>query len=185
MIEVVVVILILAVVTGAIVPRLLRSTRRQTEQDAAAVRSLLSAVGARTALTSQRIAIELDEEARELRVLVRKVDGDAADFDAAETWASDPLIPGAPLTDIELVAASVAGVPVEARNFRVEFDPSLPRPAVSLLVAERSATSAWRIDLPAAAMRAFVYQTPRATVLEPLQGAQVDLDAAGFGDSPW
>lgn len=76
LVEIIVVIVIIGVLATLIVPRVLGGAARAGDAEARAVTDMLSAVGARQALSPQSLAIEFDEAQHTLRVLA---------FDAGDT----------------------------------------------------------------------------------------------------
>jgi prepilin-type N-terminal cleavage/methylation domain-containing protein len=177
-VEVIVVMVVLAVLAGAIAPRLTSSAGRRARVEAQAVERTLSAAAMRDAMSSQRVALEFDGSV--LRALAYGTTGE--DPDAARAWRVDPLIPEARLTELSLAAGAADLERLSAQGFRVELPRMGRRPEIDLRLID-SRGVVWRASLGAGAMRAVAGQeldvTPAAAA------GVVDLDELGQGRRPW
>lgn len=168
---------VLAVLAGAIVPRLTSSAGRRARVEAQALASTLSAAAMRDAVSSQRVALDFDGAT--LRAMAYgSTDGDP---DTARLWRADPLIPEARLQELSLAAAHTDLARLSGETFRIEFPRMGRRPAIELQLVD-SRGEAWRVSLASGATRAVA-----GPARENLSGAAVvvDLDASGQGRHPW
>ncbi len=185
LIELIVVIIILTVAASLIVPRLVATPGRGAERNALALAELLSAVGTRDALTSENLAIAFDPRKKTAALQTLRTRGQTLDWNARSEWAADSLVPAVTLDDAEILNVAADGITVDPSSWRIEFRPGTPRPAVRVVVAQKGASKAWRIDLPRGSMRAIVTPTTRGNNEPPLDPLTVDLDATGKEIQPW
>lgn len=201
MIEIIVVMVILAIAAGLIAPRFFGNDQRRAQADAESLRGLLTAAAELHADLGSRgvFAVDYDPQARRVSLLRRTAAAKKGEWD----FEPDRL-----LAPVDLERLAVAQMVLDGRvqtikpekGWRIEFDPSRPRPAVSLLLSMSAAgpstpsstvardAQVWQIDLlgeqPSAALR----ERPAGTsTADAMLGASesVDLDTAGAGDTPW
>lgn len=187
MIEIVVVIVLLSVVSGIVLPRLVSTGARNAQVEAQSARAVLSAAAQRDALSSQAMALFYSDDTRELTLAVQASTGDA---DVEVSWIPAALVRPARFESGVLRSVAIDGRPMAARAWRVEFSPSQPRPALSLLVVfEGSAlggAAAWQVDLAPDATAAVVTPLHSADEWRPvLTTSSQDLDAQGRRSTPW
>lgn len=175
-VEVIVVMVVLAVLAGAIVPRLTSSAGRRARVEAQALASTLSAAAMRDAVSSQRVALDFDGAT--LRAMAYgSIDEDP---DTARLWRPDPLIPEARLRELSLAAVQTDLARLSGETFRIEFPRMGRRPAIELHLVD-SRGVAWQVSLASGATRALA-----GSQLEQVADAGVvDLDASGQGRHPW
>ena len=166
------VVVILVVLAGAIGPRLAAMGGREVRASALSVGDLVSVAARRDALTSQRVALEYDGE-RSRFVLM------TVDAASPGVWREDKLMPPLDLGDTRL-EASVDGVGLDAKGWRVEFPQGSRRPALQILLSDAKNKEHWRVELPSSAAHAAV----SAGNSLGMSDQAVDLDAGG-GTSPW
>lgn len=185
LIELIVVIVILTVAASLIVPRLASTPGRGAERNAIALAELLSAVGTRDALTSETLALAFEPRTKTASLQTLRARGQSLEWTVPAEWARDTLVPSVTLDDAEILNVSADGVTVDPLSWRLEFRPGTPRPAVRIVVAQKGAANAWRVDLPRGSMRAFITPTTRTNTEPPLDPLTVDLDATGKEIQPW
>lgn len=189
LIELVLVIVILAVLAGAIAPRVLSWNARGDETGVAAVAELLSVAARREMLTGQRLALDYDGEGGRLRLLTQRLSDGTGGRPVAPAWRDDPLAPAVQLDNIRVLSAAADGVELSSRRWRIEFIPATVRPSIVLLLGDESGASnragAWIVELPPAAARAMVTERHASGRAAPVQGASIDLDALGAAEDPW
>jgi prepilin-type N-terminal cleavage/methylation domain-containing protein len=184
-IEVIVVVVILGVLAAVAVPRLMAIRGSEAQAAAERIADLLSIAARRDTLTSQRLAVEFDGDAGELRLLTMSSPPDQAAAPSLQVWRVDRLAPVARLGDALLHEATAGSTTLDPRRWRVEFPQHTIRPALGLVVSDGEELAFRRIDLPSYGTRAVV--TPGRTLSAgALEGAGfVDLDAIGQGDAAW
>lgn len=187
MIEVLVVVALVSVTAMIVVPRLAGAGARQARVEVQAARAVVSAAAQRDALSSQATCLTYSEQTRELALLVEDVQTDPT---AARHWSPAALVTPAQIETAQLRAVAIDGVPSGAASWRIDFEPSQPRPSLSLLfVYEGSAiggSGAWQLDLPGDATAAIVTALPSAEAWRPvMQRAATDLDAQGRRNTAW
>jgi len=185
LIELIVVIVILTIAASFIVPRLVATPGRGAERNATALAELLSAVGTRDALTSETLAVAFDPRTKTASLQTLRTRDQSLEWTARAEWARDTLVPSVTLDDAEILNVAADGITVDPSSWRLEFRPGTPRPAVRIIVAQKSANNAWRIDLPRGSMRALITPTTRNNSEPPLDPLTVDLDATGKEIQPW
>jgi prepilin-type N-terminal cleavage/methylation domain-containing protein len=183
LVELIAVVVILAVVAGALIPRVVGGRSREAEQVVGRVAELLSAAARRDAMLPEPLVIDFEGDT--LRVLtLREPAQQGRTPDAAQRrWRPDPLIPQVGFDALRLEAAEVDGARQNAGRWRVELGRLERRPPIELTVADASTGRRWLVRLPAGAVS--------AEVLRPEQrGAgsgprPIDLDQQGMGERPW
>lgn len=217
LVELIVVVIILAVVAGIVLPRLGGNALRQASIEAEAVRLMLSTAadqhgtlgaptgrasgaqpddatvggwGAGGATTS---AVEYSAALKQLRLVERSAAARSAGSARAEArWEPLPLVEPVDLQRCTIEQVSIDGESFAAtadHDWRVLFQPGLPRPTISLLLTAEGGSASWQIDLPAAGSTVLLRELPAATraLRPPVEGptSPIDLDAAGVGESAW
>src|SRR5579862_3136457 len=116
LVELIVVTVLLAVLAGAIVPRLAQNDGRAAAGTVESVRQLLSAVAERQMLTGQRLALDFSDSAGGARLsLLGPSASDPRERPiGADAWAPDSLVPPIALGSVEIVAALVGESPVSS-----------------------------------------------------------------------
>ena len=173
LVEVIVAMVILAVLAGAIAPRLAAPSGRKARGEVAAVEQALSAAALRASMSSQRIAIEFDGGAISVFTWA-----DAEDAG----WRLDPLIAPAILDELSLVGAAADLDRLRMDGFWIELPRTERRPDLDLRFVD-SRGAAWQVALPSGATRAI--GGPEAEVGEAVAQTVVDLDQTGQGRRPW
>ncbi len=186
MIELVVVIILLAIFAGVALPRLAGGRERRAEVEARAVAGLLSALAQREALSGRGVALECDEAAGRVSLLV-------AAEGSADGWATLPLV-----NAVQLDAARVSRVLVDggalpanpAGSLRVAMPAGVPRPGIDVLIEMAGARAgetgrAWQVSLEPGAAGALVVRLADAGAFAARAGGAVDLDAVGRRAEPW
>lgn len=181
LIELVVVIVILGIVAAAISPRFVGGTARSAEVSATSLRELISSVATRSVLTGRRVAVAFDAKTGVAEAQTWRTTGAPDNWAAPAEWTIDPLTPPAAMNDAKIVSVRADGLTLDASRWRVEFDPGVRRPSLSIVVAQADGPKSWRIDLPTGAMRADIGPSDRpenATTV-------IDLDDAGRAEEAW
>lgn len=180
LIELVAVMVILAIASALIVPRVMSGGVRQAEARLSALADVLTFAAKRARLAGQRVALEHDQRAERLVVLVRR-SADATSFDSEATWREDPLLPAASLEGLEIREARVDGASIDLTRTRFELNSAGARAELTLALEAPGLNRSWTVLLDPwldrAAWRAGVELSERAV--------QVDLDAAGRRDDAW
>lgn len=176
------VVIILAVLAGAIGPRLAAMGGREVRASALEVGDLVSVAARRDALTSQRVALEFEGDRGRL-VLLTMDGGSSADGSARPPgeWREDTLIPAVTLGNARITDALTDGVALDPRGWRVEFPQGARRPALELILSDVKGKEHWRVELPSSAAHAAV--SPGNAL--GMNDQSVDLDATGGGTTPW
>lgn len=180
LIELIVVVVLVAVVSGLIAPRVLDVGRRRTDEAARSVRNLLSIAAHRDAIGQQRLAIEHSDDPAALTLMSLRVPAGEADL----RWAPDALVAPAPLDGLRVASVSLGGAALQSRGFRIEFPRHEPRQNIEIVLEE---------DPPprAGAPRRFVVSLLAGSTQATLDAeaarvpASIDLDGAGRGTSTW
>jgi prepilin-type N-terminal cleavage/methylation domain-containing protein len=180
LIELITVIVILAVVSGLLLPRLVNWDERRAEARVQRAADVLSAAARRHLFSTQRLALGFDRESGSLRVQVLRLSTPAS-FDAGNAaWVDDPLTVSAELEGLDVIEVIADSKALDGRRFRIELPPAEPRPAIALTLATPGEQGVWTVQLPAAAERATV-TVGRAPVID----ERIDLDQAGLRDEAW
>ena len=167
MIEVLVVILILAVMAGAIAPRLVSFTALRVAPTARQVGDVLSVAGRRDRLTSQRVAIDYADHTLRMLILRPAADG------VGSEWADDPLAQTVNLGPVELVSARLDGAELDADQWRVELATTGRRPLLTLLLAAPDGHDPWTVEL---APESAAAEIRRGWSTDALAGKAVELE---------
>jgi type II secretory pathway pseudopilin PulG len=185
LLELILVVVIIAVLAGAIAPRITGTDTRRAEQEAGQVQALLTAAAQRDAHSTEPLAITFDGADGRLALTVQRAPDPASG--AAAAWTIDPAAPTVKLDLLEIREASLDGQRLPERAWRVEFPRTEPRPNLTLLLAMKGRTDAgpWRIELPPSATAAVQSSGSAAQSASPRTAHPIDLDAAGRGDEPW
>lgn len=184
LIELVVVLVLMAVITGVIAPRLASGGARAAEAEVRRAAELLSTAGRRDTLTSQQIAIDFDGESSQMKLLVLRMPSaiDAA-RGASPDWADDPMTMHVELKEVMLLSVSADGAALDPGKFRIEFRQSGVRPAVLMTFGQTEDRPAWTVSLPSGAFRAKVIAGEDR--FADVEQTTIDLDRMGKGDEPW
>jgi prepilin-type N-terminal cleavage/methylation domain-containing protein len=181
LIELVVVVLLLAIVTGLIAPRLLDLSRRRADETARSVRNLLSIAAYRDAVGQQRISLEYSQTDRTLALLTLRAPPEGG----AAAWLPDALIPPVALEGVSIRSAMLDGAALDPASWRVEFPRHQPRGSVELVlqsdagVAGAGSPSLFVVSLLPSASEATLDAGAGAVPVP------IDLDASGMGTSTW
>jgi prepilin-type N-terminal cleavage/methylation domain-containing protein len=184
LVELIVVTVIIAVLAGAIVPRIVSRDSRTARDAVEAARALLSAAGQRELLTSQHLAIDYAPGASGgspgRLSLVSAADPGRG---AAASWQSDMLAPPALLRGLALESASADGTALGQGAWRVDLSQGERRPEVVLVLTETATGRRWWLVLSHGSgnARAVAAGAPGAG----LDAGTVDLDQVGMRDDPW
>lgn len=180
LVELITVVVILAVLSAMVVPRVVNWDERRAESSVREVADTLSGAARRHLFSTQRLAIDFAEGRLRLLTLRLRDPGSFSTND--QSWLEDPLTPSVQLTDLELIEASADGRALDPRRFRVDLPAAEPRPQIVLRLAMtggRNRTE-WIIHLPPTADRAAVTTDDDAVF-----DTRLDLDRAGLRDEPW
>lgn len=176
-VEVIVVMVVLAVIAGAIAPRLTSSAGRRARMEAQAVERTLTALAMRDALSSQRLALDFDGNALRAVALVATDD----EPDALRRWRVDPLIPEARLSELSFAGGAADLNQLSRRSFRIELPRVERRPDLDLRFIDTRGV-VWQVALRSGATRAAAGE---AVAGAPEPAGIIDLDLAGQGRRPW
>ncbi len=206
-VEVIVVIVIIAILSGLVVPRMVAGSSRSAELEAKEVRMMLTTLAQRDAISGQRLALDFDKEKNRLSILVQNGENDPAagapitsgsgPAPIGGDWKPAPLI--RPLTfaytaitqftlDGTPVAASLANKSVRGPgSWRIEVDQNQKRPAMSLLIAaaDDADKRAFQIDLLPGQTAAAIKYLTSSSQWTPVATEAIDLDATGMRETPW
>ncbi len=189
--------IILGVMAGLILPHALGNTARRVEVEARAAQHLLSMAAERDTLSIEPQAIEYDDGASQLRLLVRRTGAAFAggSGSAADDWHPDPMSLPVVFTTGRLAQAWSDGRPLPKSRWRVVFSQDQARPSLVLQIEPREPTGgagasgltgAWQISLAGDASAATRTPVDRGAGAAAFAGSRsIDLDAAGKGDKPW
>lgn len=184
--EAVVVIVLLAVLTGVIVPRLASPSARRASVEVDRVVQLLSSAASREQLTMQRVGINAagddrgDREFHTVLSVVRYTPD--ARLTGGGAWSADPLLPTAGLEVLSIVSVTSDGASLDPSRFRVEFRAAEPRPELVIVLEDPASEPRrrWTIVLSPGATRARVVEGSAG------QGDTDTLDLdRGAGGTPW
>ncbi len=197
LIELIVVIVILAVMSGLVVPRFISNDRRRAEAEVRALAGMLSLVAQRDALGNHQMAMSYEAISSSVRLDTRRRIGptdrrSGANADEGQ-WHPDPLLSEVKLSACELIETRFDGRPADDRSWRIEFAPGgsgVPRPLIELVVAQRGskreARPAWLIELiPSAPESSVITADPRTGAAVGRAQASIDLDRLGRSDVAW
>lgn len=187
LVEVIVVLLMLGILSGLIVPRLLRSERRLADNECQEAARLLSAAAKRSALGSQSVSVKYDAESRTMHMYVlQRMPNRRGDSDIQE-WVQDPLVRPVKLVNLSYRRGMTDSQSLGERTWNMVFPPSEPRPVVWLLFAAKSDADAagWQVELlpdDMGATRRGASEQSRASIAGLLR---IDLDATNQGEKAW
>jgi len=184
MIELIVVVVILGVMAAAIVPRMFGNEVRAAENEVKQVRSFLSTVASRSALSSQSLGIKYSAKSGRLELQSLRAQGNAGDFAASRDFLPDPVTLPVVLNHVKVAVATVGGQPADAENLWVEFAAGAPRPTVVLVLAFEK-TKAWHVELSGEESQAVSSVTELNDNGVPRFVRSVDLDKVGGSQTPW
>lgn len=182
LVELMVALVILAILSGVVIPRLAAGSSRTAEAEVRRVAELVSAAGRRDTLTSQQLAVDFDGSTFSLLLFRRPSPSEAARGVAPE-WVRDSMTMPVTLRDAAVVSVSADGMDLDPRRFRVEFLPGATRPGLRLVLTQTDGQSRWTLALSPRAFRATV--TSGEDVLAGAETTMIDLDLAGKADEPW
>lgn len=179
MIELIVVVVMLGVLAGALVPRMMRRSDREAEQNVRVLADLFSSAAARSAIAGQHVALWFDAEGDGRMWMETARAANATDFETNPVWAPDPIVPEQSSGKLSFVSGSVDGRPLDSKRWSIDLVPGQERGMIAASFRDREGARVWTIVLPSGSMRASVIdgQTP--------QDESVDLDAIGMGESAW
>lgn len=198
LVEIIVVIIILGVMAGLILPHAFGNSGRRVEVEARTVQHLLSMAAERDTLSIEPQAIEYDDAASELRLLVRRTGAaftSGSGKPSSDDWHPDPMSLPVVFTSARLAQAWSDGRPLPRSRWRVIFSQDQARPNLVLQIEPRDAASdgrsddsggAWQVTLAPEATAAARTAVQRGQGLSAFAGSRsIDLDAAGKGEKPW
>ncbi len=150
LVEVIVAIVVLAVLSTMIVPRLNRSTHTAHDTAVDKVKDLLSMYAFREATSSQQIALWQDPETGWLALLVSDRDPEATSADGERSryvWTDDPrILPVALPRGLEVVDLTVDGVEVSGTDWLIPTVPGGGRPSIEMHLVSGSIDTVLRLD---------------------------------------
>jgi prepilin-type N-terminal cleavage/methylation domain-containing protein len=179
LIELIVVIVLLSLLAGVILPRLFSRSGREAKAEVDALASLVGAATRRTMLTTQRVALDFNENTMRLMVL-RPRNPDSFALSNME-WTPDLLTQAVTLEHTQISSATRDGARLDTRRFRIELGHDL-RPEV-LLTLDSTAGRSWTIWVSSEVDGAMVLDRDQSA--DHIQSRIVDLDRAGRGLSAW
>jgi len=213
MVEVVVVIILITVLGALVLPRMMSNGIREAEQEAKALRMLLTTLAQRDSISGRALAIEFDPVNNRVELMVQRSDAEVDEASgsaggastavaASLLWKPAPLVRPVTLSaselrqvtaDARVVGGSDAGLPSSsagssAGSWRIEVRQSEPRPAISILIArpERSSDShAWQIDLLPGQTSASIKGLESPSLWRAPEAESLDLDATGMRAGSW
>jgi len=194
-IEIMVVIVMIAVLSAFVVPRMITNGAREAELEAKQVRLLLTTLAQRDAILGQHMALEFDADKGTLSLLVQTRDEEGV---PAEEWTPAPMVKPVVLTHTTMARATRDGLSlgssagsggVEATgSWRFEVDQSQQRGAIGLVLARRSGDGpggAYQIDLLPSNTAASMSACDSVSAARPPREGAVDLDAGGMREAAW
>lgn len=184
MIELIVVVVILGVMAVAIVPRFFGNELRGAENEVQQVRAFLNTVAARSALSSQSLAVSYDAQLRRFELYSLRAKGDAGDFAATRDFLPDPMSLPVRLEHTTLSAMTAGGQWVDPGKGWIELAAGAPRPTV-VVVLRFDDSAAWRLELPGDESQSLLSRTDLKDSGQPQLSRAVDLDASGQTQQPW
>lgn len=194
LIELIVVIALLAVIAGAVMPRLLVGDDRRAEAAAKNIAALLSTAAHRDAVGADRMAIIYTPPTSAapatvaLETLRRSEEGGAAE------WKRDRFARPIEMGPIRLREARIDGRAPAGSDWRVDFVPGEQRPTLELVVETATGDggtggtgggSAWLIELLPYATAAEISRAARGGAATGRAVRSIDLDASGQGTTVW
>lgn len=197
LLEAIIVMVIIGVLAGMIVPRVLNVGERQAEQEAKAVRSLLSIAAEKSGVMNRPVAVDFSEgtqgpDARGPRLTIWvQVDdskGDSSATGAARVrWQQDPLADMVELSRLKIAQAAVDGAIMGSGKWRITFAPGHPRPAMELRLEPLSASDGptWVVTLSPDDPEASLGTPDGIRGVTAARPRTIDLDDSGKGDAKW
>ncbi|MBL8761781.1 MAG: type II secretion system protein [Phycisphaerae bacterium] len=179
MIELIVVVVMLGVLAGAIIPRMMRRSDREAEQNVRVLADLFSTAAARAAIAGQHVALWFDAAGDAKVWMETSRAANSADFETNPQWSPDPIVPEQPADRLTFVSGSVDGRLLDARKWTIEMVPGQERGMVVASFRDREGSRTWTIVLPPGSLRAQVIEG--ATPFD----ESVDLDLTGMGEVSW
>lgn len=184
MIELIVVVIILAVMAGAILPRFFGNERRRAENEVRQVRDFFDAVANRFAFSSQGLAVSYNALHKRFELYSLRAKGNAGDFAAARDYLPDQMTLPVSLEEVKLSILTADGLPVDPVKGWIEFSIGSSRPTI-VAVLTFGQTDAWRVELPGDESQALLARTDLRDAGSPANSRRRDLDAEGASQSPW
>jgi prepilin-type N-terminal cleavage/methylation domain-containing protein len=199
--EVIVVVIIIGLLATLVVPRLAGVAGRQSEVEAAAVASLVSAMASRDAASSTPLALAFDASSKRLSVLELRSEGEGAEVQ----WLPARLLRPVTLNLTEIREASAGGAtrggagggdgagPGGGResNWRIEDQSSAGGGGGVITLVVRTVSGgvgearAWQVDLLPGAVAAQIRSIGWDEPARPAASRAVDLDATGRRAESW
>ncbi|MFN9993467.1 MAG: prepilin-type N-terminal cleavage/methylation domain-containing protein [Phycisphaerales bacterium] len=179
MIEALVVIVIIAVVSAAVVPRAFRTSDREARASLDNLAELLSVAARRDAYASQPIALSGDAASQRVELWSRNQDP----VNGQLAWTADILTPAATLSGIAIRAVTIDGADYDPRKWWYEFPQNVRRPTLVLTVASEVTEETWTVELLSGASRAVIVDGSGQRPIDEV--GTVDLDAVGRAEAPW
>jgi len=189
LVELVVVVVLVGILAGLIVPRLVSTSGKQSENEAETLRLFLTQLAERASLSGELLAVDFDPAKQQLGPLAYR--STPAVSGAAETvaWVKPGLV-----RPVTLAVTKLAGVSIDGRRlppgtpWRFELGGSTmtPRGVLSLsLAAETAGSESWQVDLLPGEFIARKARIKSQADWRPSQSRSVDLDAQGRRADPW
>lgn len=151
LIEVIIAVIILAILSGMIIPRVTRTTKAEHDNAIEKVRDLLSMYAFRSATSSsQQIALWQDPETGWLALLFKGRDPSATSEDGEKSkyeWTADSRIPPVVLPrGMEISDLLVDGGSVSGTDWIVPTTPGGGRPSIELRLVSGTIDAVLRLD---------------------------------------
>lgn len=179
MIELIVVIVMLGVLAGAVIPRMMRRSDREAEQNVRVLADLFSTGAARSSIAGQHVALWFDTSGDGKMWMETSRAASASDFETNPVWAPDPIVSEQRADRLTFVSGTVDGRALDTRKWTIEMVPGQERGMIVASFRDREGTRTWSIVLAPGSLRAQVVEG--ATPLD----ESVDLDATGMGEVSW
>jgi type II secretory pathway pseudopilin PulG len=179
-IEIVVVVALLVVAAGLIIPRLGSRDGMLAEGEVRAIASLMQAASRRSATTAQLASLVYRDEGRRISVEVAHAE-DPSVFGGQVVWRESALEPALALQWVRVIGGQSAGMPLDSRQWRIDFDPSDSGPEVVLLIHALEDDRRWTLSMPWGSTSARIALGEEASA----SAGVIDLDANGQRESTW
>lgn len=179
MIELIVVVVMLGVLAGAVIPRMMRRSDREAEQNVRVLADLFSTAAARASIAGQHVALWFDASGDGRMWMETSRAASASDFETSPAWAPDPIVSDQRADRLTFVAGTVDGRALDTRKWTIEMVPGQERGVIVASFRDREGTRTWSIVLPSGSLRAQVVEG--ATPLD----ESIDLDSTGMGEVSW
>ncbi len=184
LIEIIIAVIVLAILSATIVPRIQRAVGAEHEVAVERVQDLLAMYAFRDATSSQQIALWQDPETGWLllRVADRDPNATSEDGDASKfEWIDDPSTqPVALPRGMELVDLMVDGSDVLGTDWLIPTVPGGGRPSIEMHLVSGSVDTLLRLDSNSVVPIRLDANSPPITVRE-----SEDLDAYGTRGEKW